>query len=345
MNGIPPEIHGTGSQTRDFIYVEDTIAALKEVQDTTLVLQEKLKKLEEEFKKKAVKKNTNKLVSEWGIQAVGMNNTQLTGKGVNICILDTGFDISHPDFKGRNIDGKSFVANESWDSDVKGHGTHCAGTAAGNISVAHGNKYGIAKNSNLFIAKALSNSGSGTTSTIVDAIDWALTKKMRIISMSLASPVSVNEVPSMLFESIGKKALENNCLLIAAAGNDSQRPGLPIPVSSPANVPSIMAVAAIDNQMRVASFSNGGINASTGGNIDVCAPGVDVLSSYPIGTYALKNGTSMATPHVAGIAALYMEKYPDLTAIEIWKLIQKNALPLDGLKYRDIGSGLVYILE
>ncbi|HBU45887.1 MAG TPA: protease, partial [Porphyromonadaceae bacterium] len=120
-----------------------------------------------------------------------------------------------------------------------------------------------------------------TTSSIIDAIDWAITKKFRIISLSLASPVKLNEKPSVLFETVGIRALDSNCLIIAAAGNDSKRPALPVPVSAPANSLSIMAVAAIDNQMRIARFSNAGINAATGGNVNVCAPGVDVLSSYP----------------------------------------------------------------
>ena len=83
------------------------------------------------------------------------------------------------------------------------------------------------------------------------------------------------------FETIGERALENNCLIIAAAGNDSNRPQIPQPVSMPANSKSIMAVGAIDAQMKIARFSNAGLNPSTGGSINVCAPGVDIISSYP----------------------------------------------------------------
>ncbi|MBS1570897.1 MAG: S8 family serine peptidase [Bacteroidetes bacterium] len=326
-------------------YVDNALDVLKEIQDTTATLQEKLKILASQIQQKSEPKTKDITSYEWGLNAIGLGKSQLTGKGINVCVLDTGFDISHADFVGRTIEGKSFIPNEDWDKDIKGHGTHCIGTAVGNLNINTGKRYGIAKNANLFVAKALANDGSGTTSSVVDAIDWAITKKMRIISMSLSSPVGINETPSAIFEAIGLKALENNCLLIAAAGNDSQRPGLPQPVSSPANAQSIMAVAAIDNQMRIANFSNGGINASTGGAINVCAPGVDVVSSFPINTYALKSGTSMATPHVAGMAALYMEKYPHLNAKEIWNLIEKNAQKIEGLMYRDIGSGLVRIVK
>ena len=287
---------------------------------------------------------------EWGLKAIGINNTQYTGKGVDICILDTGLDAAHPDFTGRIIEGKSFIQGEEWDKDPNGHGTHCAGVACGNVRNDTGNRYGIAAESNLKIGKVLSDSGKGTTSSIIDAIDWAITKKFRIISMSLASPVGINEPPSLLFETVGKKALENNVLIIAAAGNDSNRPSLPRPVSAPANSVSIMAVAAIDSQMHIARFSNAGINAATGGNINVCAPGVDIVSTYPrkngiSNDYKVLSGTSMATPHVAGLAALYMEQFPGLNAAEIWTLLENHAKPIENLKYRDIGKGLIQTIH
>lgn len=283
---------------------------------------------------------------EWGLKAIGIDRAQFTGKGIDLCVLDTGFDLSHPDFSARNIEGKSFIPDEVWDRDSYGHGTHCAGTAAGNMRQDSGKRYGIAGDCNLKIGKVLSNKGKGTTSGIIDAIDWALEHKFRIISMSLASPVKINEKPSPIFEAVGRKALASNCLLIAAAGNDSKRPAVPLPVGAPANCSSIMAVAAIDSQMRVAAFSNGGINSANGGNVNVCAPGVDILSARPIKApdnlpYTMMNGTSMATPHVAGLAALYMEKFPDLGADKIWELLENTAKPIQNLKYRDIGSGLI----
>lgn len=246
------------------------------------------------------------------------------------------------------VEGKSFIEGEAWDKDPNGHGTHCAGVAAGNIRTDTGKRYGIAKDCNLKIAKVLSNKGLGTTTSVIDAIDWAITKKFRILSLSLASAVNLNETPSVLFETVGQRALENNCIIIAAGGNDSSRPSLPKPVSSLANSMSIMAVAAIDGQMKVAKFSNAGMNPTTGGNVNVCALGVDILSSYPKNNksttnYYTMSGTSMATPHVSGLAALYMEQYPEKTAKEIWTLLETKAKPIEGVKYRDIGSGLIQI--
>lgn len=287
---------------------------------------------------------------EWGLKAIGVNNSQYSGSGIDVCILDTGFDTSHPDFADRDIVGKSFVEGENWDTDPNGHGTHCSGTACGNVRTDTGKRYGVAHESNIKIGKVLSNSGRGTSSSLIDAIDWAITKQFRVISMSLASPVKINEKPSILFETVGKRALDNNCLIIAAAGNDSKRPAMPIPVSAPANCQSIMAIAALDGLLRVARFSNGGINASTGGNINVSAPGVDILSSHSQKNrngdrYKVSSGTSMATPHVSGLAALYMEQFPNLNAREIWELLESNAKELEGQKYRDVGKGLVQVIS
>jgi subtilisin family serine protease len=332
---------------RDF-FPADEMKIISELKKQSAEISDKIIELEQYLNNKPIPPK-NFLEMEWGMKAIGMEKALYTGKGVDVCILDTGLEITHPDFASREIEGKSFIEGEDWNKDPNGHGTHCAGVSAGNLRADTGKRYGIAKDCNLKIAKVLSNKGKGTTSSVIDAIDWAISKQFKILSLSLAAPVELNEKPSVLFETVGMRALENNCLIIAAAGNDSSRPSIPKPVSAPANSPSIMAVAAIDGQMRIAAFSNAGLNPSTGGNINVCAPGVDVFSSYPKNTknknnyYAL-SGTSMATPHVSGLAALYMEQFPDKNAKEIWEMIETHAKPIEGLKYRDIGSGLIQII-
>ncbi|MFB9057785.1 S8 family serine peptidase [Mariniflexile ostreae] len=306
-------------------------------------LSDKLSQLEE-----LVKENEIISVNQnytWGLQAIGIESSKYTGKGIDICILDTGFYAKHPDFKDRNITGKSFVPGEKWDVDGHGHGTHCTGIAAGYLSLEHNKRYGVAYESNIVIAKVLSDSGSGSTSAIIDAIDNSLEKGHQVVSMSLGAPVKIGEKPSPIFEQVGRKALENNCLLIAAAGNDSSRPGLPKPVSSPANAESIMAVAALDPSLKVALFSNGGINASNGGRVDIAAPGTNVFSSSSKNAgngdlYRTRNGTSMAAPHVAGLAALYWEAYPSLSAEGIWLKLEKRAKHLTNQLLRDVGQGL-----
>ena len=332
---------------REF-FSADELQLITELKKQSAGLAEKISELEKYISNKPLPQKSM-VEMEWGLKAIGMERAQYTGKGVDVCILDTGLETSHPDFSSEEIEGKSFIDGEDWNRDPNGHGTHCAGIATGNIRSDTGKRYGIAGGCNLKIAKVLSDSGRGTTSSVIDAIDWAITKKFRILSLSLASPVSLNDQPSVLFETIGQRALENNCLIIAAAGNDSNRPQIPQPVSMPANSKSILAVAAVDGQMRVARFSNAGLNPSTGGNVDVCAPGVDIMSAYPKNSknkkffYYAMSGTSMAAPHVSGLAALYMEQFPEKSAKEIWELIENKARPIEGIKYRDIGNGLIQI--
>ncbi len=346
-------LHSVSNSSSPIVYYEkekeftatNTLDKLKEIRQTNLILQQQL----DDLKTTIIEETENKeqeFFLTWGLESIGLSNNNYTGKDVSIAVLDTGIYLDHPDFLNRNIQGKSFVSGEDWDKDKNGHGTHCVGIAAGNISHIDGRRYGVANESNIVIAKVLSNSGTGNTSGIIDAIDWAIEKDFKIISMSLGSPVNIGEQPSIVFEHIGQKALDKNILLIAAAGNDSSRPAIPRPVSNPANAESIMAVAALDKQLKVAKFSNGGINASSGGRVDVSAPGVAIFSSFSKlasngSLYATLNGTSMATPFVAGVAALYREAYPNDSASEIWRKIEKRVKSLTPQKLRDVGLGLI----
>jgi len=328
--------------------IADGFQILQELKSQALNLTNKLEQLEASLDLKDP--NTNDETDDtwknatWGLLASNLTNSKATGKGVKVCVLDTGFYASHPDFSDRVVEGKSFIAGENWDDDRNGHGTHCVGTAAGRHS-DDGKRYGVAPDADIYVGKVLSNSGSGSTSGIVDAIDWALEKGCKVISMSLGAPTNVGQSPSLIFERSGERALNNGCIIVAAAGNDSGRPGFMRPVSSPANSKSIMAVAAVDSASNIASFSNAGLNNSTGGRVDICAPGVDVFSCYSKDAaggvlYKRLNGTSMATPHVAGLAALYWEQFPNASASEIWLKLEKQAKVLNHLQSRDIGVGL-----
>jgi len=269
----------------------------------------------------------------WGLQVTNTINSRFTGRGVNVAILDTGFYLAHPDFGGRTISTSSFIPNEQID-DLNGHGTHCTGTALGSRSSQLGPRYGVATDSNVFSGKVLSNAGRGTDGSILDGIEWAIKNKCKIISMSLGGP-SDGLPYSQIFERAARRALHKGTLIIAAAGNDSRRRANIIRnVSHPANCPSIMAVAAIDNRLQVADFSNRG-------QVDLCGPGVNIYSSWisPDNVNEI-SGTSMATPHVAGIASLYAEAYPDISAYELWQFLITNARKLN-LPNTDVGSGLV----
>jgi len=276
----------------------------------------------------------------WGLQATHAATSQLSGNGVKVAVLDTGFDSTHPDFAGRAIAAQSFVPGSDA-QDVFGHGTHCIGTACGprNPHVLPG--YGIAHQADILVGKVLGNDGRGTDGQILSGITWAVTNGCRVVSMSLSAPVQPGGLFSVVFENAARAALAQGTVIIAAAGNDSLRQvNLIRTVGHPANCPSILAVAAIDSSFAVASFSNGGINPE-GGEVNIAGPGVDVYSSWPMPIrYRRISGTSMATPHAAGIAALLAEANPAASGPELADLLTKNAQPLP-LPNRDVGSGLV----
>lgn len=276
----------------------------------------------------------------WGLVSTDVVSSTRTGRGVRVAILDTGIDLQHPDFSGRPMVSQSFVQGESV-QDGQSHGTHCAGTALGPAKPGSAPRYGVAWEAEVYIAKVLSNRGRGSDGSVLAAINWAVTNKCRIVSMSLGSAAQPGAQYSQVYETAAQRAIASNTLLVAAAGNESRRAqGQINPVGRPADCPSVMAVGAIDATMQVAPFSTRG-TSGPGGGIDLVGPGVNVYSTLPSPTlYGVKSGTSMACPHVAGIAALVAEANPQASARDIWAWLVKNAkrLPLDSA---DVGAGLV----
>jgi subtilisin family serine protease len=279
----------------------------------------------------------------WGLQLTGAVTSQYSGQGVRVAVLDTGATPDHPDFVGRTMELQSFIAGEEA-QDGHGHGTHCIGTACGPRNPEQLEQlpaYGIAFAAEIYAGKVLSNAGSGTGGSILAGINWAVTNGCRVVSMSLGAPVEPGQTFSAVFEEAAQRAMAAGALIVAAAGNDSRRSEHIVrPVSHPANCPSIMSVAALDVELHAANFSNGSVNPA-GGQLDIGGPGVRIHSSWPMPTrYRFANGTSMATPHVAGVAALYVQANPEVTAGELFGLLMRNArrLPLSSI---DAGSGLV----
>jgi len=265
----------------------------------------------------------------WGLMATKANSSKWSGKDIRVAILDTGMDLRHPDFTGRSFVSKSFISGQKV-QDLNGHGTHCTGTACGPLNPANVQRYGVAYNSKIFIGKVLSNSGTGTWGGALNGIDWAVGKNCEIISMSLGGTGS----PRKAFEMAAKKALASDSVIIAASGNSSRRPGHIAPTGIPANSPSIFAVAAVDQRLKVAAFSSGG-------KIEISAPGVQVFSSFPRPQYhRTLSGTSMACPHVAGIAALWAQSDKTLRGQKLLDKLSKSAKKISGKK-SDIGTGLV----
>lgn len=268
-------------------------------------------------------------LATWGLVATRADQSKYSGEGIKIAILDTGFDFYHPDFIGRTIVQASFVAGQMA-QDVHGHGTHCTGTACGTRSPVGVQRYGVAHESLIHIGKVLSNSGSGTSAGILAGMNWAVANRCEVISMSLGGGGG----PYTYYTEAGRRALATNCLVIAAAGNLSARPGQIAPTMAPANSPTIMSVAALDERLGVAGFS-------CGGKIDIAAPGVSIFSSLPLPRrHASWNGTSMATPHVAGVAALWAQSDASLRGQTLRAKLENTVRRLT-LPPADVGAGLV----
>lgn len=292
-------------------------------------------------------------VATWGIHAVGAAGVRATGKGVKLAILDTGFDFTHPDFSGRTIHRKSFVGTRQA-KDMEGHGTHIAGIAGGDRKGRDGVRYGLAFGARLYIGKILDDAGEGTDGQTLAGIEWALEKGCQIISMSFGAPVEAGQPCSEVFEHVAQIAMANRCLMIAASGNESERandkPAIAA-VNHPANCPSIMAVGALTPALGVADYScagapgavaasgSAGSGAGFSGQIDIAAPGDNILSAKPGGGYRRESGTSMATAFVAGVAALLWEQYPTAGAGDIWARLTQQAWRL-ALPASDVGAGL-----
>ncbi|MGL4491000.1 MAG: S8 family serine peptidase [Rhizobiaceae bacterium] len=280
--------------------------------------------------------------STWGLQSTnvvtGMPFMQTrTGAGIKIAVLDTGMDLNHPDFAGRTIVSQSFVPGEAV-QDGHSHGTHCIGIACGPLNPTDPNqpRYGVAHACDIYVGKVLSNAGSGADGWILGGINWAIAQGCEVISMSLGARTSQDGF-SAAYENAAQAALNAGTLIIAAAGNDFSQP-----VSHPANCPSIMAVGAVGPNHVKADFSNVTF-FSPHGSVDIAGPGVGTLSSVPVsmGSYDSKSGTSMATPHVAGIAALHAQRNASYRGAALWQRLTATALGLPSEPSTHVGSGLV----
>lgn len=233
-------------------------------------------------------------IPSWGIDAIKASDAHAysTGAGITVCVVDTGIQKTHPDLAGAVVGGENFVRTgrvidpTKWNDD-NGHGTHVSGIIAArdnNIGVV-----GVAPEAKLFAAKVLDKNGIGYVSAVADGILSCEEHGTKIINMSLGSAADSPVMEDAVIYAKGK-----GLIIVAAAGNEGGD------VSFPAKYPEVIAVSAVDSNLEFAYFSN------FGPKIAFAAPGVAINSTYMGSTYKVLSGTSMAAPHVAGVAALML---------------------------------------
>ncbi|MDT9701046.1 S8 family peptidase [Streptomyces sp. P17] len=259
--------------------------------------------------------NTQKNPPSWGLDRIDQRNLPLNnsyswpesaGAGVTVYVIDTGIRISHKDFGGRASYGWDFVGGDRTAGDGNGHGTHVAGTVAGST-------YGVAKKTKVVSVRVLDNAGAGTTAQVIAGIDWVTrnARKPAVANVSLGGTYNAQ------LNAAVRNSIASGVTYTVAAGND----GLPAGLYSPASVSSAITVGATDRKDARASFSN------SGPALDLFAPGVAITSTSYAGDSAgaTYSGTSMAAPHAAGAAALYLADHRKATPAQVSKALVAKA--------------------
>ncbi|MHB9033770.1 MAG: S8 family peptidase [Anaerolineae bacterium] len=265
----------------------------------------------------------------------------INGEGIKIAVVDTGIDLSHPDFQGRILN--TYDVTGETVQDGLGHGTHCAGIAAGSGAASKGKYRGVAPGASLLIAKVLRNDGSGMMSDVMEGVEWAVDQGAQVISLSLGEAGSSdgNDPLSDLCEA----AVQRGVVVVAAAGNEGP---MGYTVGSPAAAPNIITIGAASDLDRIAEFSSRGPTADGRVKPDVVLPGVDIVAARAQGTsmglpydayYTSASGTSMATPHAAGLCALMLQAAPSWSPAHIKQALTGTARDL-GYAPTAQGSGL-----
>ncbi|MEW9529183.1 S8 family serine peptidase [Microbispora sp. NPDC049125] len=262
-----------------------------------------------------------------------------TGEGVDVAVLDTGIDAEHPDLAGKVADSASFVPDEVI-VDRNGHGTHVASTIAGSGAASGGKEKGVAPGARLLVGKVLNSDGSGQDSWVLAGMEWAARDKhARIISMSLGAGPTDGTDP--LSQAVNTLSAETGALFTIAAGNAG-----PHSVGTPGAADAALTVGAVDGSDQLADFSSTGPRwGDLGLKPELTAPGVDVLaarSQYAMegeGYYQTLSGTSMATPHVAGAAALLAAAHPAWTGAQLKDALVSSTKPAPQNTVSEVGTG------
>ncbi|MGW4163815.1 S8 family peptidase [Streptomyces sp. NPDC004788] len=262
------------------------------------------------------------------------------GTGTRVAVLDTGADADHPDLRGRIVAARNFTDSDTTD-DRQGHGTHTLSTVGGTGAASGGKKRGVAPGAALLAGKVLNDSGSGATSWIIAGMEWAVAQGADVVSMSLGNP-SETDCTDPMAVAAERLAQNKGTLFVIAAGNSGPGDNT---VSSPGCAPGVLTVGAVDRDDSTAYFSSRGPAHNEAHTLkpEIAAPGVGISAAAAGGrgvyAYRSMSGTSMATPHVAGAAAIVKQRHPDWTAQQIKAALVSSAdsgVPGDA---REVGGG------
>lgn len=268
----------------------------------------------------------------------------LTGEGIKVAVLDTGIDPTHPDIAPQLDESVSFVPGEDV-IDKDGHGTHVASTILGTGAASDSKNKGVAPGARLLVGKVLNNDGSGLASWIIEGMEWAA-QNADVVNMSLGSSVGSDGTDPMA-QAVNTLTEEHGTLFVIAAGNN----GAEGSVGSPGAADAALTIGAVDKNDQLAWFSSKGPRLGDMAlKPDVSAPGVGIMaarSQYSSGTgsYISLNGTSMATPHVAGAVAILLQQNPEATPQELKETLMNTAKKLPNYQPYHIGTGRIDIVK
>ncbi|MGW9133353.1 S8 family peptidase [Streptomyces sp. NPDC055681] len=267
------------------------------------------------------------------------------GTGVSVAVLDTGIDATHPDVSGSIAEQVDFTGSPTGAKDGHGHGTHVAATVLGSGAASKGLRKGVAPGAKLLVGKVCDDNGQCPDDGIIAAMDWAAHSGAKVVNMSLGGEPTDGTDP--MSQALNELSRATGTLFVVAAGNSGF---IAKKVVSPGSADDALTVAAVDKNGDMASFSNRGPRIGDGAaKPDIAAPGVDIVAARAAGTamgtvvdkyYTSSDGTSMATPHVAGAAAIIAQQHPELTGQQIKALLMDTAGDLGHDMYAQ-GTGLV----
>ncbi|MFF4400273.1 S8 family peptidase [Streptomyces sp. NPDC001480] len=266
------------------------------------------------------------------------------GKGVKVAVLDTGVDTTHPDLASAVKASKNFTGTGSTD-DMAGHGTHVAATLGGSGARSGGRYKGVAPGAGILNAKVLDDSGEGSDSSVIAGLEWAAGQGAKVANLSLGQADTPGEDP--VEAAVNALSKSTGMLTVAAAGNEGPDAGT---VDSPGAAESALTVGAVDGEDRLADFSSTGPTADNALKPDLTAPGVAIVSARAAhghmgdpaaDGYVSMSGTSMATPHVAGAAAILAQRHPNWTGARIKQALTASTTPTPGATGYQQGTGRV----